>query len=210
MPEITSPKISFIALYLTALRFYITGLLLLWSSYQYSNWLIQQLIPLYTWMIKTLDYRLDQVMLNIVIEHQQAFLNLQTRLSQPFIVDTQTITLTVPIVSGGKMPLGYALIPVVVIFTMVIAWPAKHRMTYLYRCLLAVPLMLIILLFDIPIQLLNMAWQGFNALLQLSPTGSLKYMGYWSDFLNGGGLIAVSISVGLVVVGMIDYWQTKK
>ena len=63
----------------------------------------------------------------------------------------------------------------------------------------------IAMLLDMPIQLLKIVWENLNRLLNLNISQNLYYFTYWSDFLNGGGLVALSIAAGILIVGLTDY-----
>ena len=88
----------------------------------------------------------------------------------------------------------------------------KTVLVYIYRLLLAFPFTILIMLVDTPVQLLHGSWGGMAAGLQLGENfqiTNIAWFGYWSDFINGGGLIALSIAVGLLVVGVVEYWQAS-
>lgn len=199
--------------YTLILRFIAIGLLLLVTTYQLGEHLINAIIPLYEWMVKQFDYRFDTVIFSIITQHREQFLLLQTTLSQSISVGTEIIKPNVPILSAVTMPLGNVLLPVVLVFTTVLAWPIKlsHHdyafvmRTYIIRTLLAATLCLFIMLLDMPTQLLKMTWETLNQFLNLSISSDLPYFTYWSDFLNGGGLIALSIAAGILVIGLTDY-----
>jgi len=194
--------------YKLMLRFITIGILVSFFAYQWGYHLIQLLIPAYKWVIKLIDYRFDQIVLTITQQHQQKFLSLETVISQPFMVNNQLISPDIAIPSGASMPLGNVLIPIVIIFTLILAWPVQTNKQayrhYLIRLLIALPLCLLIMLLDMPLQLLKMVWESLNQLLQLSMSSQLPYLAYWSDFLNGGGLMALSIAAGMVVIGVCN------
>jgi hypothetical protein len=50
-----------------------------------------------------------------------------------------------------------------------------------------------------PMQLDYMVWEGIQKSLNCSEQGLLLY---WSDFLNGGGLIALSLACGVIAVSL--------
>lgn len=199
--------------YTLILRFIVISLLLLVATYQLGEHLINAIIPLYEWMVKQFDYRFDTIIFTIITQHGEQFLLLQTTLSQSIIVGTEIIEPNSPILSAVTMPLGNVLLPVVLVFTTVLAWSIKlnHHdyalvvRIYITRTLLAVPLCLFIMLLDMPTQLLKMTWETLNKLLNLSISSDLPYFTYWSDFLNGGGLMALSIAAGILVIGLTDY-----
>jgi hypothetical protein len=186
----------------------VIGLLLLVVTYQIGEHIINAIFPLYEWMIRQFDYRFDTIIFTIITQHGEQFLLLQVMLSQSIIVGTEIIELNYPILSAVTMPLGNVLLPIVLIFTIVLAWPIElnhHVMRiYVVRIVLALPLCVFIMLLDIPTQLTKMVWESLNKLLNLSISSDLPYFTFWSDFLNGGGLIALSITSGLLVVAFVD------
>ena len=195
--------------YKIILSYIVTGLVLLFVSYQWGIHLIKLLIPLYEWTIKQLDYRFDTVTFSIIKQHGEQFLLLQTTYSMPIYAGNETLVPNTPIPSGATMPLGNVLLPFILVFTTVFAWPiTDHQsktMKYTLRVLLALPICLLLMLLDMPIQLLKIVWENLNRLLNLNISLNLYYFTYWSDFLNGGGLVALSIAAGILIVGLTDY-----
>jgi hypothetical protein len=195
--------------YTIIFSYIVTGLVLLFVSYQWGIHLIKLLIPLYEWTIKQLDYRFDTVTFSIIKQHGEQFLLLQTTYSMPIYAGNETLVPNTPIPSGATMPLGNVLLPFILVFTTVFAWPiTDHQskaMKYTLRVLLALPICLLLMLLDMPTQLLKIVWENLNRLLNLNISQNLYYFTYWSDFLNGGGLVALSIAAGILIVGLTDY-----
>lgn len=199
-------------------RFMEVGVTISFITHRFGDCIVQALFPIYEWAIKQLDYRLDLVLLKITTEHQQQSLSLTTTLSQPFMLGVELISPQNALSSGCSMPLGNVMLPVVLIMTIILVWPLtvnQHNTTklkrftiivgiYLLRMVLALPLTLAVLLFHMPIQLLKLSWEGLNELLNLSIRHQLEYFSYWSDFLNGGGLMAISVAARLLVIGMAN------
>jgi hypothetical protein len=195
--------------YTIIFSYIVTGLVLLFVSYQWGIHLIKLLIPLYEWTIKQLDYRFDTVTFSIIKQHGEQFLLLQTTYSMPIYAGNETLVPNTPIPSGATMPLGNVLLPFILVFTTVFAWPINDHqskaMKYTLRVLLALPICLLLMLLDMPTQLLKIVWENLNRLLNLNISQNLYYFTYWSDFLNGGGLVALSIAAGILIVGLTDY-----
>jgi len=191
------------------LRFIVIGLVLLFVSYQWGNHLIKLLIPIYEWTIKQLDYRFDTMTFSIIKQHGEQFLLLQTTYSMPIHAGNETLVPNAPIPSGATMPLGNVLLPFILVFTTVFSWPITDHQSkatkYTLRVLLALPICLVLMLLDMPTQLLKIVWENLNRLLNLNISQNLYYFTYWSDFLNGGGLVALSIAAGILIVGLTDY-----
>jgi hypothetical protein len=183
------------------------GTALLILTYQLGDTIVHAMIPMYQWAIKFIDYRFDVTMLSISKNQGENFLQLDVVLSQPFWLGAQQIAPSQPLYNSAGMPLGYALQPLVIILTMILAWPTKQAITFIYRLLISIPLILLIMLLDMPIQLINSIWQGFEKMLQLD-IATTNWFGFWSDFLNGGGLIALSIACGLMTIGLAQ-WRPR-
>jgi hypothetical protein len=147
---------------------------------------------------------------------------------------SQQIAPTETMLNTAGLAIDNILQPLVIIGTIVMAWPVslakdeddsetpptsetqlksshmdiKTVLVYVYRLLLAIPLIILIMLVDMPVKLIHSSWLGMAAGLQLGASihvTNIAWLGYWSDFLNGGGLIALSIAAGLLVVGLCQF-----
>jgi hypothetical protein len=181
---------------------------LLFLTHQYGDFIIKAFMPLYEWMIHQIDYRLYKTHLFIANIHGENFLQLEVELSDPIWVGSQEIALTQPIFNSTGMALANVLQPIVLIFTIILVWPAKHAFDYGYRVLGAIPMIILIMMLDMPFQLVNNTWQGLEQTLKLNISNT-NWFSYWSDFLNGGGLIAISITCGLLIVGLVNLIPNK-
>lgn len=186
-----------------ALVFIAVGIILVIVTYQYSNIVIRWLSPLYQCSIQQFEYRFNDIQLTIQQVKGTDYLVIRASLPQTFFANGQMLKTTQTIRNIGGIPIGNVMHPLVIIFTLLLAWPANVWKVYLYRLSLMTPAILIITLTDIPIQLIHISWQGFDKTLNLSVANTSWY-GPWSDFLNGGGLIAISIAIGLAIIGFVE------
>jgi len=193
----------------TVIRFILIGVTMVLVTHAYGADLIRLLIPLYEWMVKQFEYRLSTVEFSILKQHGEQFLVLQTTLSRPIFTGTNMIVPNAPIPSVASMPLGHVMFPVIVIFTTVLAWPVPKRDSKMYifimRILLALPICVLVMLADVPMQMLKHIWESLNTTLGLNISSDLPYFASWSDFLNGGGLIAISITAAILILGVIQH-----
>jgi len=193
--------------YQRGLLFLGVSIALLMLTHQWGDLMIKAMIPLCQWVIHQMDYRLDSTLLSITHLNGENFLQLDVVLSQPFWVGSEVMAPNQPIHYSAVMPFSSALQPVVFILTIILAWPAKKFITYIYRFTIALLLILLVMSLDMPIQLVNSTWQGIEKTLQLSTQASItniSWLGYLSDFFNGGGLAAASIACGLLAVGLAN------
>ena len=179
------------------------GIILLVITHHCSNLIINNIIPLYDWMIHQIDYRFDKTVLYIVNFQGERYLQLDVVVSRPFWVGLQEIAPTIPFYNSTGIAVANVLQPIVLVYTIILAWPAKRNIDLIYRILCSIPVIAILMLLDIPFQLVNSSWQGLEQTLKLN-MATTKWFSYWSDFLNGGGLMALSITSGLLVVTFVD------
>jgi hypothetical protein len=192
--------------YQRGLLFLGVGIALLMLTHQLGDLMIKAMIPLCQWVIHQMDYRFDSTLLNITHLHGENFLQLDVVLSQPFWVESEVMAPNQPIHDSAVISFSSALQPVVITLTIILAWPAKQFITYIYRLTIALPLILLVMSLDMPIQLVNSTWQGIEKNLQFNSQASIaniSWFGYLSDFLNGGGLMALSIACGLLAIGLV-------
>jgi hypothetical protein len=99
--------------------------------------------------------------------------------------------------------------PLVIFLTLVLAWPAQRKLDHAVRIGIGLPLILVLMLFDSPMQFIYMLWDSMEKQLQ-TPGDGHTWLMYWSDFLNGGGLIALSLSISVLAIAMTKHMQPKQ
>ena len=61
---------------------------------------------------------------------------------------------------------------------------------------------------DSPMQFNYMLWDNVERTVQT--TGKVEfYLRYWSDFLNGGGLIMLSLTISIMTIGISNLLTEK-
>lgn len=197
----------------SSLRFLFTGLSLTALAHWYGRYLIEALMPLYRFTIHHLDSRIDIASLSITQQHGQQFVQFEGLVSRPFFIGEQYFLIENAIYSSSRIPLDYALQPLVIFFTLTLAWPpvkpAKPYQTYFYRVSLGAPLILSLMLLDFPMQFIYMLWAHLEKAMQASGDAHGILL-YWSDFLNGGGLIMLSLAISVVAIGLSNKIMARK
>lgn len=197
----------------SSLRFLLIGLSLTAVAHWYGRYLIEAMMPLYRFTLHHLDSRIDIASLGI-IEHQgQRFVKFEGLVSRPFFINDQYFLNLDALLSSSRIPLDYALQPLVIFFTLILAWPAsesaKPYQAYFYRVSFGAPLILIMMLLDFPLQFIYMLWDNLEK--ALNATGDAHgLLLYWSDFLNGGGLIMLSLAISVVAIGFSNKVMSRK
>lgn len=186
--------------------FFGIGLLFIVFTNLYAQLIINTIIPLYEWMIYQIDFRFDRTMLYVNNSQGESYLQLDIEISHPFWLGLQRIVPTQAIYYSTGMATANVLQPIVLIYSIILAWPAKSYIVLISRGLCAIPVTLLLMLCDIPFQLVNSTWQGLEQAYKLN-IATTDCFSYWSDFLNGGGLMALSISSGLFIVALVDFFM---
>ena len=92
---------------------------------------------------------------------------------------------------------GIVLQPLVLAMALVLAWPWRTAPELAVRMALATPLAVAVVLLDVPLILVGVAWYDELSLLGQTAFSPLVY---WADFMNAGGrfaltVVAVAVSV---------------
>jgi hypothetical protein len=200
-----------------SILFLLLGISFAALAHWFGKYLIEAMMPLYRFTITHLDSRLDIASLGIVEHQSQPFVQFDGIVSRPFFIGEQYFLNMSTLLSSSRIPLEYALQPLVIFLTFVFAWPTSesasrnspahakqirtYAVPYFYRICLGTPLILILMLLDFPLQFIYMLWANLEN--SLNATGDAHgYLLFWSDFLNGGGLIMLSIAISILAIGL--------
>lgn len=190
------------------MRFMLIGVSIVLMTHAFGVDMIRLLIPLYEWMVKQFEFRLSTIEFSIIKHYGEQLLVLETTLFRPTFTGMDTIVPNASIPNAASIPLGNVMLPVIVIFTIVLAWPVQKVRSKVYifmmRILLALPMCVLVMLVDVPIQMLTLIWESFNQMLNISMNDKLKLFAAWSDFLNGGGLIALSLTSAILIIAFVN------
>ncbi|CEN56267.1 membrane protein of unknown function [Candidatus Methylopumilus turicensis] len=181
-------------------------------THWYGRYLMEALLPLYHFTIHHVDSRIDISSLIITWFQGQQFVQFEGLVSHPFFIGEQYYFIENARLISSRIPLDYALQPVVIFFTLVLAWPAdvfkKQYQAYFYRISFGAPLILILMLLDFPMQFIYMLWANLEKALNVTGDAHGLLL-YWSDFLNGGGLIMLSIAISVMAIGISSKWMSS-
>lgn len=192
-----------------SLRFIFIGVCMATLSHLLGQHVIQALLPLLKLAISLLDSRITIIALGIIEHHGAMLLQCQSLLTHPFFIGANYFMIDTPILSSSRIPIDFILQPLVIFLTLVLAWPAQSKLEHVVRISLGFPLIVGLMLLDSPMQFIYMLWDSMEKQLQ-SPGDPQTWLKYWSDFLNGGGLMALSLSIGLFTIAISDSLQRKQ
>ncbi len=192
-----------------SLRFILTGISIATLSHLLGQHLIQAMLPLLKLAITLLDSRITINALGIIKHHGVMLLECQSLLTHPFFIGANYFMIDTPILSSSRIPIDFVLQPLVIFLTLVLAWPAQSKFQHVVRIGLGFPLIVGVMLLDSPMQFIYMLWDSLEKQLQ-SPGDAQTWLKYWSDFLNGGGLMALSLGIGLFAIAITNSTQRKQ
>ncbi|MBU1425972.1 MAG: hypothetical protein KKH12_08755 [Gammaproteobacteria bacterium] len=182
--------LKFAALFLLAYT------VLLALSLQFGRQYVELLLPLYRWEIGWCapDYSVQS--LAVQESRGEAVVALNVKLMRYTFVAGHLLH------PGGDISsstlAGHALQHALLIFSLLAAWPASGFSRRIALFCLAVPLLLLVEMLDVPLVLL-----GSNEdiiLANVAPTADSLLVS-WMNFMNGGGRLALPIAAALVAIG---------
>jgi hypothetical protein len=192
-----------------SLRFVFTGISIATLSHLLGQQIIQVMLPLLTFAITLFDSRITIHALGVINQHGAVVLACQSELTRPFFIGAHLFLIDTPIRSGSSIPVDFVLQPLVIFLTLVLAWPAQRKLDHVVRIGLGLPIILGLMLLDSPMQFIYMLWDSMEKQLQ-TPGDAHTWLMYWSDFLNGGGLIALSLSISVLAIAITKHMQPKQ
>jgi len=94
---------------------------------------------------------------------------------------------------------GLMLQPLVVGCALLLAWPWRRGGELLLRYAFGLPLLLLVVLFDVPLMLCGYAW---SALVDAYEPGRFSPLIDWADFMNAGGRFALAVAAVAVATAL--------
>jgi len=192
----------------SVIRVFFLGITLVGLSHWFGRAIMQSMLPLYQCAITQFDSQIEIISLAIVQQHGQHFLQLDALLTKPFFIGMHYFVPQIAIPSSSRIPLDFVLQPVVIFLTLAMGWPARSYRDYVLRLVVGAPLILILMLLDSPLQFNYMLWDSVERIVQT--TGKVeRWLRNWSDFLNGGGLIMLSLTISIMTIGISNLLTEK-
>lgn len=185
-----------------AIRLVILVAILLTLSRVYGTAIVTPMLPALTWVIEAVDDRLRVD--DAVIANRSADTVIQlkvTPIRMVFLGDRMLMP-DAKLHFDPTTLLGSVLQPVILLLAIILAWPAARLRAFPTRLLLAVPMVAVLLVVNVPLGFVGVM-QDFREYLPVAP---VTPMVYWNDFLQTGGPLALAIAAGILVVSVADRW----
>lgn len=181
------------------LRIVLVSMIILPLIVHFESTIMQWLIPLLHWEITHLEDNFNILFFGITNTQGASNIELNVVFNHDIVINQASQAVTSNFFGSAGLLTQNVLHPLMIISIAILAWPAGRWMTYGLRTCVGLPLVVIVMMVDSPIQLLASILTTFSKQID-SPWVNPTSMIYWSDFLNGGGLFAISLVCSLIAV----------
>jgi len=185
-----------------ALRLVILAAILLTLGRVYGTAVVTPMLPALTWVIEAVDDRLQVDHAFIVNNSADTVIQLKVTPIRMLFLGDRMLMPDTKLHFDPTTLLGSVLQPVILLLAIILAWPAARLQVLPARLLCALPMMVFLLVVNVPLGFVGVM-QDFREYLPAAPVTPLVY---WNDFLQTGGPLALAIAAGILVVSAADRW----
>jgi len=185
-----------------AIRLVILVALLLTLGRVYGTTIVTPMLPALRWVIEAVDDRLRVDHAIIVNRSADTVIQLKVTPIRMLFLGDRMLMPDAKLHFDPTTLVGSVLQPVILLLAIILAWPAARLWSLPARLLLAVPMMVLLLVINVPMGFVGVM-QDFREYLPAAPITPLVY---WNDFLQTGGPLALAIAAGILVVSAADRW----
>ncbi|MFM9835656.1 MAG: hypothetical protein ACKVOA_06105 [Methylophilaceae bacterium] len=178
-----------------AFKFLLACIVIAAFLHSFGEPLLQLLLPLFKWQIQAMDDQYKLLSLSIKSLGTDRVFSMQVILAKPLILGGQFILPDPRGVATASSIIAHVWQMLVIFLAVLVALPVKQFTEYFRRIAFALPVLIVVLMLDIPFSLLatlkalileQLKVDGFSALL------------FWNDILEGGGRLVLGLVGGLV------------
>lgn len=184
-------------------RLLLLGLALTAISHMYSNLLIEAIFPLYQSITTLFDSQIEVTHIGIIQKHNQNFIRVDSILSSQFFIGEHFYFLESTVPCVFLVALDLVLQPAVILYTLILAYPVSTYKDYIVRITFGSLVFIILLAADLPLQIIYQNWVSVEKILKTSGNAD-GFLSFWSNFSNGGGLVALSLTIGMISIGIAN------
>jgi len=183
-----------------AVRLVIVAAILLTLDRAYGTAVVTPMLPTLAWVIETVDDRLRVDRMNIVNRKMDTYIELKVTPTRMLMLGNRVLMPDAKLYFEPRTLLGSVLQSVILFLSIILAWPAARWRDFSVRLLLAVPMIALLLITNIPLGFVGVMLD-FREHFPDIPVASLVY---WNDFLQTGGPFALAIAAGILVISAAD------
>jgi hypothetical protein len=185
-----------------AIRLVLLAAILITLGRLYGTAIVTPMLPALTWVIEAVDDRLRVDHVVIVNRAADTVIQLQVTPIRMLFLGDRMLMPENKLHFDPSTLLGSVLQPVILLLAIILAWPAGHLRALPARLLLAIPMMVVLLVVNVPLGFVGVM-QDFREII---PAAAVTPLVYWNDFLQTGGPLALAIAAGILVVSIADRW----
>lgn len=159
-------------------------------AWQFGKPITERMLPLLAWEIEAVVPQFRVLSASIGSGGPESVVTVQAGPAPVVMIAGKLLPLAPHSRFETSTPSGHVLQPLVLLLAILIAWPTHDRMRYLLRLALALPLLVLLPMLDVPLVL---AAELEAALIDLGRPGTFSALDAWKAFLEGGGRLALPI-----------------
>lgn len=168
----------------------------------YGATIVTPMLPALSWIIEAVDDRLQVDYAFIVNRSADTVIQLKVTPIRMLFLGDRMLMPDAQLHFDPTTLLGSVLQPVILLLAIVLAWPAARFRVIPARMLIAMPMIVLLLVVNVPLGFVGVM-QDFREYL---PTAPVTPLVYWNDFLQTGGPLALAIAAAILVVSAADRW----
>lgn len=185
-----------------ALRLVLIAAILLTLGRVFATSVVTPMLPAMAWVIETVDDRFRVEQMRIADRKADTFIELKATPVRIFMLGNKVLMPDAKLFFEPAILVGSVLQPVILFLAIILAWPGTRLRTVGLRLLLAVPVIVLLLITNVPLGFVGVMLD-FREHFPDIPVAPLVY---WNDFLQTGGPLALAIAAGIVVGAAADRW----
>lgn len=185
-----------------ALRLIVLITVLLALGRIYGTAIVTPMLPALSRIIEAVDDRLQVDYAFIVNRSADTVIQLKVTPIRMLFLGDRMLMPDAQLHFDPTTLLGSVLQPVILLLAIVLAWPAARFRVIPARLLIAMPMIVLLLVVNVPLGFVGVM-QDFRDYLPVAPVTPLVY---WNDFLQTGGPLALAIAAAILVVSAADRW----
>jgi hypothetical protein len=185
-----------------AFRLIIIVVILLTLGRIYGAVLVAPTLPAISRVIEFTEKGFHVDRIYVTNKQNNTVIQLKVIPTQPMIIGPRVLMPRDNLFFEPSILVGSVLQPIIVLLTILFAWPAKSIMFFPMRLLLSVPATLALFATNAPLGLIGAMWD----FREYFPNMEVHLLVYWNDFLQTGGPLVMSIAAGVLVVTIADHW----
>ncbi len=191
-------------------RIALVATVLLWLANHYADGIVKPLIPAFQQVVATLDDEFTVFDMNISNDEGKRTLRVRADLAHPVLIAGQWLEPmnSNPSTAGWmqvNLTLGGILQYSILLLIPVLAWPTTGIREFGIRVGLAIPLIAVLLLIDVPLSILAELW--FPIHNDHDPDAFWPLLA-WSRFMMGGGGQVLALAMGIVAIGLARHFSS--